>query len=711
MTTTSRNDHEFPRTLIRRTVHLGSTEVEVTRLAPVPTSQQVTVDDEVACVSALEDATEAGLLPGVPPESLGRALARVSIDEPHMKLARIRSGIVIDLTDSADVATMRTALSPLTCLPGEQPRGGSAGGRPGQVQEPTEGRDRKATRLGLRVLVFDDAEHLRAWCADALARSLTRARKRGRPEEIAATGVRRPVSAAMTLLKFRDGTGAQWVPMLGDGISRSAVCGAALCDEFDGDPVVAADAVSRLVLAPLSTLTARSPAHELARKMRRNHDQFVGLYEGHVDEDGADEAGVRMRQFLRLPADLHLLASDPETNNPHPMDTAVEAFVSDLHTGVDGWDREDDSRHTALRALKQLRRDGVVNADLFALCSNRTDPAHASELATQPPSQVVLAPVTSPGANTRPRLAPSLDQLLLRRAVTIMAALLSPDLYPTFKNALRNTSGRKRLTMSQVVDYIAPLVCEPWGTLKPITRAWAYGGPVPTWARDVTLAPRHPEDYLTLVGIANDPATPEPVALAARLELALAGGTALIADGVLTTALVGGSGSTTTPLAFRGHVNAAVDALTCSTEGLTSLALAANHFRPSRSARSARLPGIDMTRPDRVARDGVGVPVRVTETVLAGYAGQALRRVDAAATSEVDESEGGPDQPNEPTPLQNLQSRARHLPAGTRSLLRDLELTKALHDETGGPCGLTEHDLDTVHDSLSRALKLAGRLT
>jgi hypothetical protein len=674
------------------TIRVGKHIVEVARLATTPTLRSPVADDETAYISALRHAASTGQLPGEPPPSFARALARAGTDSPEVATTRIRTAMVTNLTDTADIAVVRTAFSPFTVLPGEQPRGGSAGGRPGQVREPREGFDTQATQLGLRVLAFNDPEHLRAWCADALSRSLTRAIKRGRPGEIAATGVRRPVLAAMTLVQFTDGTASQWIPMISDGISRLAVCGAGLLDRLDDDPVLAAHAIAQ-VLLPVTGLKSTSPAHELARRMRRNHQTFVAEYRRHLDaEDGPDESGVRMRQFLTLPADLHLLATDPASRNPHPMESAMEVVVSDQHTGVDGWGHEDDSLHTTLRALKRLVNDGHLDHDFFDLYANRTDLRDSGLLES---------------STDHHERADNLDhvdndRLLLRRAVTLMAALLGQPRYRQLKAALMTVSGRRSLTMHQVIDFVAPLVCEPWGTLKPITRAWAYGGPVPTWIRDTSLKPAHPNDYLTLVEIALSPTAPIPAVTAARLELALAGGTALIADGVLTSALVGGSGSARTPLPFRASVNATVEALTLTEEGLTALAVAANHFHPSRSATTARLPSIDLDQPDRVARDGVGMPIRTTETILANYAAQGH-----TATDEPDPAEAS----TEPTPLQNLQARAQHLPSDTRALLRNVELTKALHDETGGPSGLSNHDLDAVHDSLSQALKLAGRLT
>lgn len=669
----------------RPAIRVGTEQTEVARLAPTPLLRPVVRDDELAFVDALEEAAQTGNLPGIPPTNYGKALARIVTDPPDRTLTRIGSGTVIDHTDTADIVSIRTTVSPLTVLPGEQPRGSSAGGRTGQVREPSEGYDEEAMRLGLRVMLFDDLEHLRAWVADAIARSLLRATKRGRPQEIASTGVRRPISVSMTLLQFADGcTPAQWVPMVSDGISRLAVCAAGLLEQFEETPESAAEAISRR-LVPATALRPASSAHELARKMRSNHDKVLRDFKRSLDIDGLTEHCVTLRQFLTIPADFRILAFDPATGEPHSLEMAMEAVVSDEHTGVDRWDQEDDQRHTLLRALKRLARENHVSAELVDLCAGRVDPYRSSLL-------------PSGAGNVTD------DRVLLRRAVTILATLLHPELFPRVKASVRALTGQKRLTLNQVIDHIAPIVCEPWGTRKPITRAWAYGGPVPAFARSTPLDPVHPDDYLDLLEAVLDPETPQPAVDAARLELALAGGTALIADGIITTALVGGSGSAANALPFRGPVSAAIEALTQTEEGLTALAVAANHFRPSHSARAARLPGIDMSRSDRVARDGVGVPVRTTETILAGYAAQALEEDPEQGASQDDAQE-------ESTPLQLLQSRARHLPGTSRRILHDVELTKSLHDECGGPSGLTEHDLDTVHDSLSRALRLAGRLT
>lgn len=694
-----------------RVIHLGADEVAVARLAPEPIQHRPTAAHELGYITALAEAVERGVLPGRPPDGFGRALARAATDDPRSVIARIRNGLVTAHTEVSDVAVLRTRVSPFTVLPGEQPRGAAAGGRPGQVREPGAGQDAAASRLGLRVLHFDDLAHLHAWVADSLGRSLTRAIKRGRPQEIANTGVRRPVLASMVLLTFADGTAPQWAPMLSDGISRLAVCAASLLGVLDSEPHAAASAVADGLLNVGRGLTPSSPTYELARRMRRHHDSLVRQYRAHLTDEadapgssGApDESGVKIRQFLTLPVDLHLLAIDPTDGEPRPMETALETLVSDVHLGVDGWSHDDEGRHTATRALKRLAANGDITSDLLQLCMGSRDVQQVPELRPSPIGYATSSdPMPTAHDAIRPAAIAEQDRLLLRRAVSLMTMLLGPHLYPTVKSALREVSGRPRLTMQQTVEYVAPLLYEPWGTQKPATKAWAYGGPVPSWIRDTQITPAHPADYLELVQIALDPNAASHSVTAAQLELALAGGTALIADGILTTALVGGSGGSTSSLAFRGTINATVEALTQTEEGLTALAVAANHFRPSQNIRSARLPAIDLDQPDRVARDGMGIAIRTTEVALAHIAAQggAVAHEGQPTSDAV-----------EPTPMQNLQARARHLPREARTMLHGVKLTKALHDETGGPTGLTENDLDAVHDALSQSLKLVGRLT
>lgn len=592
-------------------IRVGREDIEVKRLAPEPSKHLQMSRHEATFIKAFERAEAVGHLPAVPDEQMIRAFSRATSEAPKAVVGRIESGITTLSTDIADVSVLRTAMSCLGVLPGDQPRGAATGGRATQVPDPVENIEESEALEGLRVLTFEDPQHLRDWSADAIARSLERAKKRGRQGDIGATGTRRPISVSMVLIEFEDGTASQWVPMASDGISRLSVCAASILSVIDKKAEDAAKVVAA-ALVP-DNLDEGSGSHDLVRNMAKHHTKWVNEYHDHVTEDGPDENGVRIRQYLVLPADVYLLAVDSETGDPHEMESAMQGIVSDTHTDVDGWAPEDQARHTVIRALTQMVENEQISEDFYRLCTGRA-PASVSDDIFEPEQGV------------------SDDKVLLRRAVTIMAILLDRDTYTTFKRALRQFGGHGRLDLAKTVNYVAPLVCEPWGTAKPITKAWGYGGPVPPALESMSLIPQHPANYLDLVDLALDEDDPD-AAEDARVELALAGGTALLADGVLSAALVGGTGGSKEPINFRGPVNAAVDALTRTEDGLTVLALAANNFSPTVEADKARPPQIDHEKADKVKRDGTGKPHRVTLRQIADLAvqGDPSRKTDKGA--------------------------------------------------------------------------------
>lgn len=679
------------------TIRLGRDDVEVRRLAPEPVKRLAMPRHEAMFIRAFERAHEANLISGTLPHDAVRALSRSIIDSPKAAVARAESGVTGLVNTAADTSVTRYNYSALTLVPGMQPRGAAAGGRPTQVPDPEEDLDASDANSGLMVLTFDDPEHLRRWVADAIARSLFRAVKRGRPADIAATGVRRPISVSMTLIQFKDGTPSQWVPMVADGISRLSVCLAAILGHLgDRDFHAAADTISTTLL-PTSSLSDRSNSHDLVKAMHRQHIKYVEDYQDHVDVDGEpDEEGIRLRQFLTLPADVYLLATNSETGEPHPMDSVMQGVVSDTHTDVDLWDAEDQSRHRVIRALTQMLEADFISKEFYDLAVGRAHPATSDDISV-------------PQAGVRA------NQVLLRRAVTLQASLIGPAHFDDLKRALRIVGGHGSLTLDKVVQYIAPLVCEPWGTKKPMTKAWNYGGPVTQAARSIDLVPVHPADYLTLVDAAMDEDDAE-VAAAARIELALAGGTALVADGILTTAVVGGSGGTKNKLAFRGNVNLAIDALTRTREGLLVLATAANAFDPALRFDKARLPQVDESQPDKVLRDGAGKAVPITEPIVA----QVAALTDTADTggeddsrqeSEVEETEEQRVEREAAEAREAMHRAAATLPGQAHAFLQAVQSLQTMFEESNETAtGLAPSDKSAILQDLVSASVLVGGL-
>ena len=169
--------------------------------------------------------------------------------------------------------------------------------------------------------------------------------------------------------------------------------------------------------------------------------------------------------------------------------------------------------------------------------------------------------------------------------------------------------------------------------------------------------------------------------------------------------VVGGSGGSKTKLDFRGAVNITIDALTQTDEGLTLLAIAANAFKPAQKAEKSRLPAVDMEREDRVQRDKAKQPVRVTEKQIASLAAEGD---PTRATNKHDEDDDSSDE--QQTDEELLQGLAAELPDAAAALLKDVEQVKRLRDQTGATTGLSEEDLDALHDVLTGTIKLIGKL-
>lgn len=660
------------------TIRVGREDIEVKRLAPEPCNHLQMPRHEATFIKAFERAEAGGHLPAVPDEQMIRAFSRAASEAPKAVVGRIESGITTLSTDIADVSVVRTTVSCLGVLPGDQPRGAATGGRVTQVPDPVENIEESEALDGLRVLTFEDPRHLRNWSADAIARSLERAKKRGRPSDIGATGTRRPISASMVLIEFEDGTTSQWVLMASDGISRLSVCAAAILGVIDKKPEDAAKVVAEALIP--DNLDEDSGPHDLVRAMAKHHTKWIDQYLDHVTDDGPDEDAVRIRQYLALPADVYLLAVDSETGDPHEMESAMQGIVSDTHTDVDGWAAEDQARHTVIRALTHMAENEDISEDFYRLCSGR-------------------APATVSDDIFEPEVGVSDNQVLLRRAVTILAVLLDWDTYSTFKRALRQFSGHARLDLAKTVNYVAPLVCEPWGTAKPITKAWGYGGPVPPALESISLIPKHPADYLDLVEVALNTEDPDG-ADAARVELALAGGTSLLADGVLSAAIVGGAGGSKEPINFRGPVNTVVDALTKTEDGLTILALAANHFSPTVEADKARPPQLDHKKADKVKRDGAGKPHRVTLRQIADLAvqGDPSRKTDKGDNND---PKFKPQEDDE----QMLRRLAADLVVTVHNLKQDVDQVVSQQGIAGGAStGLSPEDKAAMLVDLTPAL-------
>lgn len=619
------------------------------------------------CLTAVRQAKVAGLQPRPLPKEVARVIATVATEPPEAVLDRLRSGLTVTSTQPADVVSLRALSAAPLIFPGDQPRGASEGGRPLQVADPVEVPPTPESS-GFRTLRFRDPAHLRGWITDIVERSLAGAAHTDKGREIAATGVRRDIVTAPTQISFENGVTSQWVLMAYDGITRLSLCLAALLNVHNAETAKAARLISEHLVPSSPGFNRKTNTTALLTQQRRSYGRLVERYRSGLVDGEPNEDAVWVRQHLHLPIDLHIAASDPHTGAAVPLHPSMASIVADAHVGVTPWKKPDLTLHRTRRAVRLLvERDQLTDDE----------------------AERVLRPSFASGANQR--------RDMLRRGVDIVALFFGADLYDETKRALRASTGAPRLTSQQVMASLGPLICQPWGATRPASEAWSYGGVALSEIVGGTFQPTHPENYLDLVETALDPDS------TSRLELAVAGGIALIADGLLSTTLVGGSGGANEALPFRGTIDEALSNLARTREGLTALAIAANHFNPlAHGAAVGKLPQVDMSAADRVLRDGAGMPVWTTTKILARQ---------AAAGRDVQEP-APEDAPTLPATAALLEDLVARLPQSVHDVLTAMETIADLlaSDDAPASSGLTAEDREVITQDLATCFTVLARV-
>jgi hypothetical protein len=486
-----------------------------------------------------------------PEDTLVRSYAR-AVTDPATALIKLKSPLDTTGTVQGRVVSVRADLYPLTVVPGPQPRG-RTGREFRSTADPVVG----TTPAGQISYTYDSPQHLRTATRDAVSRTITGAQKRGRAGEIVATGVRREITGHLAAVHFRDGSATQHILVVRDGITRWATSQMLIWDLVGKAPATAADVIVEKML-PQHLLTDTADERALSKYWMKLVGKVASEYRDGITTEGPSERSVVLRQALRLPATTYLAMEDGGDALPG----AVDRIVADIHTDVESWSRDDENFHNAHGVLESMHASGELSLAEYEMC---VDPCN-------------------------------LDNPL-RRAVAISALMLG-EKYELFKREVRRQGLRGAVRAQHVAELLAPVLTEPWSQVKGVGSAWGYAGALPEVE---SFTPAHPDDYLELVqdAVAGD--------VDAMSELRLAGSIALIANGIVSTTLVGGSGG-----AAKKTERMALDelfrGLLATEEGLTQLAVAANAFRPTEPDKRNPLPYVDMSREDRASRDGAGVP-------------------------------------------------------------------------------------------------------
>lgn len=666
--------------------------IDITRLNPAPAVPDVKRAEQRALTAMARHAALAGF-----PAAAVRALVRSTVAQAEL-LDRLGSAADLESSTDGEALLFPAGLNPFAVLTAPQPRSRSKG-RAAGVADPGV----TSTPQGLTVYTYDSPEHLRQQQTDNVRRSLGAGLKRKRHHEIIATGVRRPVLAEVARIEFRDGTPAQWAVFVRDGITRLSVELALLLDLTKKSPLIAAEKIGQAMVpvAELARLRGRPAAGDSTQKVSRTlieagmkaYKEQAKVYAANVDPDENPTAeGLLIRQAGLLPARVAVRAFTSTGVMAHVKD-AMTSLVADQHTGTESWESEDESLFNVERALDLAveRRVSGLGQDVVDLFVGRVPYTDVDEVFM---------------------LSPAPNRAGVRYMTSLFATLTHPDRYEGVKAALRAKQGQRSVYWKGYIGDVAPLANQHWADVKPMGKIWGYaGGPAPEQLvrRGITL--RHPEDYLTLVAaaVAGD--------VDARAELCLAGGAALMSDGYITTAIIGGSGGAKSKLVWRGQPDELLRLLSSAEEGLTQLALAANAFDPAVKAVKAWVPLVDLDDPQKTRRDGIGTPLRLTEPDLAAMAAAAEAALKAAAAdgggAGSASADGDSDDPadDDITAEERLERLVESVPGAVARVAHLLEEIETVRTEAGmhGPAFSAE-DVATLSNELMAAAMTLGRL-
>ncbi|GAA3370175.1 hypothetical protein GCM10020367_15760 [Streptomyces sannanensis] len=516
------------------------------------------------------------------------------------------SALIEEHVEGATLRSLHTRAWLTELFPGLQPRTGQEAL---PVEDPEVHGDvgEHGEPLACVVYRYRDLTHLR----DHLRQTIT-ATRRANPEpydqSILARRITRALIAHPCRLEFEDDTEPVDVLVVRDGITRLTSAWALLTDEEKPDPERIAETATRVLLAekpqrrgsqekPLSQRMALGRQEELA-ELRAEF--YKGLGEGQP----ADRS-VRLGQTLVVPAQItvglrrHGTAGLPARE---VFDDAVRSILASVHVEFRAWEPAAQNVEVGSRALRRVHLGGRGGPNVL-------DGVVGLALGHRPPADLpqIFRDSRIPGTP-------------LWRAVYLIHILTRTEIFEQVKRHAKDIKGTRRMTDAGYAELLGPIIDLPWrgakwDSLKQARNAWANGGAL-TKAVKGDWSPMPCTDFTELVPLAltgnND----------ARQTIAVAGGTALLADKLITRN-VGSAVGRTVP--FRANVDQVVAGLAERAEGLWQLAFAANAFDPTRECTSAftsaqmlgrdpsrmyTVPEVDLDQPDRVRRDRGGVAVQ-----------------------------------------------------------------------------------------------------
>ncbi|MEU6171248.1 hypothetical protein ABZ832_04915 [Streptantibioticus parmotrematis] len=560
------------------------------------------------------------------PADAWHAVARAAVS-PEAVATQLRrpktpaGGLLME--EHVEGATLHSILSKawlLELFPGIQPRTGMEAM---EIADPrVEGMAENGQPSTLLRYTYKNLQHLRSHVWQTIQGTLT---LNNYAPSILGRKVTRALITHPVEFAFEDGTESIYALVVRDGITRLASAWQVLAGPESTTDEAATTAMTALFGA-ISPSKSRE-AKPLTQRMATGRDarRLALATEFSRDWTGATPGlrAIQIAQTYTIPVQIVVGAQKHEGGlglaAEDLFDDAMRSILASVHLEFKEWDQAAQNVEVATRALKrvmQLDLGGWDKDDLriiYGLAVGRTPAKDFPKEYGDP---------EIPGTD-------------LWRAVYLVHALTHPDLIGPLKEQSKAIKGDRRMSDKGFAGLLGPIVDQPWRSAKrDVTKqarnAWANGGVLTKDVLSISWEPVPTSDFTSLIEAALEDEDN------ARCTLAVAGGIALIADKLLTrnvgSALLAPKDKGGVP--FRADVKDVIGELARPDNelGMWTLAMAAQRFEADRLPRNSATTRqiirrsasdaqtndyvhvvVDLSAPDRIARDAAGQPIALTQ--------------------------------------------------------------------------------------------------
>lgn len=632
------------------TVEWGNQQVEVS-----------TVDRELPDASAVEDRNKlvkAGMNAPLAslPEDAWHAVARAAVT-PETVTLQLREAhdahaslLLEEHVDGATLRSVHTRVWLSELFPGIQPRMGQ---ELLAVDDPqVQGMAENGIPQAILRYRYESLNHLKRHVRQTICSTLYR---NSYEESILSRRVTRALIVHPIIYDFDDGTESVCGLVARDGITRLASTWKVLAGPGKGPEEVADLAVDTLFAQ--YQISASEPAKPLTQRMalgRQNkRKQLREEFTQEIAKTGADKPpslrSIQIAQSYQVPTHVTIGAQAHERGAlpaEDVFDDALRSILASVHVEFKPWDTAAQNVEVAARALKR-----VLHGNSGTTVEDGLHAVYELAVGLRQPSDTpnVYGNKSIPGNG-------------LWRAVQLLHTLTRPAIFEEMRSRAKEIKGDRRMTDKGYAGLLGPIVDYPWRSSKKSAaqqarNAWSNGGVLFKEILEDGWAPVVTNDFTALIKPALEGSRE------ARLTLALAGGTALIADKLLTRNVGSSVSRTRAPgkVPFRGDVHKIIEGLARKGNelGFWTLALAAQRFEDDRLPRNSGtkqqlgLPNdqnneendayqhlvVDLEAPDHILREN-GEPVLLLEwDVVVASDPQRARQV--LGPSDADGQDGG----------------------------------------------------------------------